>query len=178
MFSFYERELSQVCAVEVQQIEGVVNHLPTAREFGPVLELLERRVALRLYLPKEWTDDRPRCYQAGIPDTVSFATKPVLAQKMIERAVAAGVPFGWLTGDEAYGQDTKLRMWLELNDIAHVMAVPCNTMLVSTRLLKERVDRLIAEIDRPTGPCGVPILNQGAVRWHFVSHHDRRAPST
>jgi SRSO17 transposase len=100
-----------------------------------------------LYLPKEWTDDRQRCRQAGIPDTVAFATKPVLAQEMIGRAVAAGVPFGWLTGDEAYGQDTKLRMWLELNDIAHVLAVPCNTMVVSQRLLKERVDRLVAETD-------------------------------
>nr|WP_319940727.1 transposase [Xenorhabdus sp. psl] len=29
-----------------------------------------------LYLPKFWTDDRPRCEAAGIPDSVSFATKP------------------------------------------------------------------------------------------------------
>ena len=100
-----------------------------------------------LYLPKEWTADRQRCRRAGIPDTVRFATKPVLAQEMVERAVEAGVPFGWLTGDEAYGQDTKLRMWLEANDIAHVLAVPCNAMVVSMRLLKERVDRLIAEVD-------------------------------
>ena len=132
-----------------------------------------------LYLPKEWTDDRPRCYQAGIPDTVSFATKPVLAQKMIERAVAAGVPFGWLTGDEAYGQDTKLRMWLELNDIAHVMAVPCNTMLVSTRLLKERVDRLIGEID-PAGwrrlSCGEGAHGQRVYDWAVVPIRPLRRP--
>nr|BFE57528.1 hypothetical protein GCM10020063_020540 [Dactylosporangium thailandense] len=100
-----------------------------------------------LYLPKEWTDDRQRCRDAGVPDVVRFATKPLLAQEMVERALEAQVPFGWLTGDEAYGQDTKLRMWLELNDIAHVLAVPCNAMVVSQRLLKERVDRLVAAVE-------------------------------
>lgn len=29
-----------------------------------------------LYLPWEWTDDRARCRQAGIPDEVPFRTKP------------------------------------------------------------------------------------------------------
>src|SRR5207253_9078972 len=40
-----------------------------------------------LYLPKSWTDDRNRCAAAGIPATVTFATKPQLAKRMIERAV-------------------------------------------------------------------------------------------
>jgi SRSO17 transposase len=43
-----------------------------------------------LYLPKEWTDDRVRCSEASIRDEVKFATKQVLAQRMIERAVTAG----------------------------------------------------------------------------------------
>jgi hypothetical protein len=38
-----------------------------------------------LYLPKSWTDDRDRCAAAGIPATVTFATKPQLARRMIER---------------------------------------------------------------------------------------------
>ena len=46
-----------------------------------------------LYLPESWTGDRPRCREAGIGDDVEFATKPELARQMIERAVAAGVPF-------------------------------------------------------------------------------------
>src|SRR5690349_1123898 len=40
-----------------------------------------------LYLPKEWVDDRARCREAGIGDEVGFATKQVLAQRMIERAL-------------------------------------------------------------------------------------------
>ena len=45
-----------------------------------------------LYLPKEWTNDRARCRQAGIPEDRRFATKPQLAQQMLARAFAAGVP--------------------------------------------------------------------------------------
>lgn len=63
-----------------------------------------------LYLPKEWVTDRERCRAAGISDEVEFATKQVLAQRMIERALDAHVPFGWVTADEAYGQDTKFRL--------------------------------------------------------------------
>ena len=53
-----------------------------------------------LYLPQKWTADRDRCRAAGIGDEVEFATKPELAAKMIGRAVAAGVPFSWVAGDE------------------------------------------------------------------------------
>lgn len=97
-----------------------------------------------LYLPKEWIFDRERCRQAGIPDDVKMATKTVLAQRMITRAAEAGVPFGWVTGDEAYGVDTKLRVWLESQDIAHVLAVAKNSMVVTMQLTKARVDRVIA----------------------------------
>jgi SRSO17 transposase len=78
-----------------------------------------------LYLPKSWTDDRVRCRVAGVPDEVTFKTKPQLGQAMVGRALAAGVPFGWVTGDTVYGGDRRLRMWLEQHAIRHVMAVKC-----------------------------------------------------
>ena len=53
-----------------------------------------------LYLPKEWTDDRERCTAAAVPEAIEFATKPRLAQRMIERALTAGVPVSWVLGDE------------------------------------------------------------------------------
>jgi SRSO17 transposase len=43
-----------------------------------------------LYLPESWTDDRPRCRQAGIPDNVEFHTKPQLARGMLARAWMPG----------------------------------------------------------------------------------------
>jgi SRSO17 transposase len=66
-----------------------------------------------LYLPKAWTEDRARCAEAGIPDEVQFATKPELAIRMLTRALDAGVPAGWVAGDEVYGQHYRLRAALE-----------------------------------------------------------------
>ena len=66
-----------------------------------------------LYLPKAWTDDRERCAHAGVPAEQLFATKPQLAQQMLQRAFDAGVPAAWVTGDSVYGDDRRLRVWLE-----------------------------------------------------------------
>jgi SRSO17 transposase len=71
-----------------------------------------------LYLPAAWTQDRERCRQAGIPEDRGFATKPQLA-----RAFAAGVPATWVTGDCVYGDDRRLRLWLEARPQAYVLAV-------------------------------------------------------
>ncbi len=76
-----------------------------------------------LYLPKEWTQDRPRCDQAGIPSTRTLQTKPALAKQMLERAFAAQVPIRWITGDSIYGDDRRLRIWLEEQEQAYVLAV-------------------------------------------------------
>jgi SRSO17 transposase len=84
-----------------------------------------------LYLPKNWTDDRERCQAAGIDDNVNFATKPDLGLRMLKRAVDAGVPFSWVTGDEVYGQTGRLRLWLEENDIPHVLVVPKSQMVIT-----------------------------------------------
>jgi SRSO17 transposase len=56
-----------------------------------------------LYLPKEWSDDRKRLKAAHVPEDVSFATKPQMARKMIARAIAAKVPFGFVATDTVYG---------------------------------------------------------------------------
>ena len=76
-----------------------------------------------LYLPEEWTTDRVRCREAGIPDEVGFATKGELAQQMLARAFAAGVPADWVVGDTVYGYD-ELRLFLEEREKNYVVAVP------------------------------------------------------
>ncbi len=76
-----------------------------------------------LYLPEEWTQDRVRCREAGIPDEVEFATKGELAKRMLARAFAAGVPAEWVVGDTVYGYD-ELRLWLEQQQKNYVLAVP------------------------------------------------------
>lgn len=46
-----------------------------------------------LYLPKAWTDDPARMAAAHVPEETGFATKPVLATRMIGRALTAAGPF-------------------------------------------------------------------------------------
>ena len=75
------------------------------------------------YLPQEWTDDRHRCRQAGIPEDRPLATKPQLARPMLQRVLTTGVPAKWVTGDSVYGDDRRLRLWLEAQPQAYVLAV-------------------------------------------------------
>ena len=76
-----------------------------------------------LYLPEVWASDPERRAAAGIPPTVPFATKGVLAQVMLARAFVAGVPARWVVGDTVYGTD-ELRGWLEDQGQAYALAVP------------------------------------------------------
>jgi SRSO17 transposase len=79
-----------------------------------------------LYLPEEWIKDGERCRAAGIPEGTVFQTKPQLGREMIRRALEAGFNPEWITADEAYGHDGKLRLWLEELRQPYVLAVPSN----------------------------------------------------
>ena len=85
-----------------------------------------------LYLPKAWTEDRDRCAEAGIGPEVEFATKPELALAMLTRALDAGVPAGWVAGDEVYGQHSGLRLALEERGMPYVLAVPVKQHTIAT----------------------------------------------
>jgi SRSO17 transposase len=77
-----------------------------------------------LYVPRGWIADPDRCRAAGIPQEVGFATKPALAKSMLCRALDAGVPAAWVTGDEVYGADPELRSELETRGVGYVLAWP------------------------------------------------------
>jgi SRSO17 transposase len=76
-----------------------------------------------LYLPQEWTDEPARCRAAGIPEDVTFATKPELARRMVEQALEAGARPAWVVADAVYGADSKLRFFLEQREQPYVLAV-------------------------------------------------------
>jgi SRSO17 transposase len=109
-----------------RQYSGTAGRIENC-QVGVFLAYASRRgralVDRELYLPKEWAADHARRGEAHVPEGVSFATKPMLAQHMLERAVDAGVPARWVTGDEVYGGDARLRAWLEEHDLAYVLAV-------------------------------------------------------
>ncbi|MFY1621327.1 IS701 family transposase [Micromonospora sp. WMMD736] len=99
-----------------------------------------------LYLPKSWTEDPQRCMDAGIPTGKrSFATKPMLAVELIDRAVAADVPAGWVAGDEVYGAHPQLRAAVRAHGLGYVLAIAANRR-VPTHAGPIRVDKLPALI--------------------------------
>jgi len=94
-----------------------------------------------LYLPRSWTGDQERLAAAKVPQGTPFAAKPQLLQAMIERAIAAGIPFGWVTADEAYGDNGPLRACLEERQLAYVLAVS-RDHVISTAAGRRRADVL------------------------------------
>ena len=103
-----------------------------------------------LYLPQVWAGDAERRREAGVPEDAGFQTKPRLAQRTLERALESGVPFGWVAGDEVYGNDRNLRLWLEREGIAHVLAIKSNEKLwawTDKGPGQVRADRLASQVE-------------------------------
>ena len=118
-----------------------------------------------LYLPQSWIRDKQRCAAAGIPEGTMFATKPALALRVITRALDAGTPAAWVTGDEVYGGDPGLRASLETQQLGYVLAV-AKSHTVGTGAGPVRVDALA----RKLGPRSWQRLSAGkgakGHRWY------------
>jgi SRSO17 transposase len=121
-----------------------------------------------LYVPESWTGDRGRCEEAGIGADVKFATKPQLARTMIGRVRKLGLPFAWFTADEAYGDNGKLRDWLEESKISYVVAVSCDHRVPVGAGKTIRADRLAAKVPArgwQTMSCGPGSKGERLYDW-------------
>lgn len=78
-----------------------------------------------LYIPQDWFEDKLRCKEAGIPDSVQFKKKPELAQEMLQRAFDNQIKPAWVLGDEVYSS-YKLRVFLESYLQPYVLTVASN----------------------------------------------------
>ena len=83
-------------------------------------------VDVRLYLPQEWTRDRPRCKQAGVPRTVRFRTRHELALEMLDQRGPL-LPHAWISGDDEMGRCSWFREELRTRNECYLLAVPSNT---------------------------------------------------
>jgi SRSO17 transposase len=132
-----------------------------------------------LYLPRSWTDDPERLQAAGVPSEIGFATKPALAQAMICRALDAGVPAGWVAGDEVYGANPRLRAELEARQIGYVLAVACDHR-VRVGGTTQRADALLRGVPARAWQqvsCGKGAKGHRLYDWAFVRlDHDGSAP--
>ncbi len=98
-----------------------------------------------LYLPREWTVDRDRRTEAGVPRAIRFATKIALAQRMLARAFTAGVPARWVVADSGYGRSHRFRQWLERRGRSYAVMVP-KTNALHYCGGRERVEQLGARL--------------------------------
>jgi SRSO17 transposase len=127
-----------------------------------------------IYLPRAWTDDPDRCAAAGIPADTTFATKPALATRMITRALDAGVPAGWVAGDEVYGNDPSLRTELEDRGVGYVLAIGCDRR-IATATGTYRADTLAAMLPRRAWQrlsAGMGAKGHRYYDWAWVDIHN------
>jgi SRSO17 transposase len=118
----------------------------------------------RLYLPEEWCQDWERRREARVPDEVVFRTKSQLAIEMLEHAWARGVPMAWVTGDEIYGDDTRLRDQIAEARKKYVLAVSANTPV-----WRERQPVVVPVKGQRGRPRKRARLAHGAAAWEPVS---------
>ena len=86
-------------------------------------DLASLPVALRLYLPEPWANDKTRRSKAGIPDGIEFQTKPRIALDQVRQAIADDVPKGVALADAGYGNDTAFRSGLTDLGLEYVVGV-------------------------------------------------------
>jgi SRSO17 transposase len=80
-------------------------------------------LGFRLYVPEDWCADPARRREAKIPASVEFATKPTLGGELAARAAGWKIRRAPVLGDQAYGNDTKLRTRLHGDGIDYVLAI-------------------------------------------------------
>jgi SRSO17 transposase len=82
-------------------------------------------IALRLFLPEEWTRDPQRCRRAGVPEERRlYRTKGEIALEEIDRALAAGVHFGCVLADAGYGISAAFRHALSERGLFWAVGIP------------------------------------------------------
>lgn len=170
-----------------RQYSGTLGRVDNC-QIGTFLAYANRRgdrvlIDRELYLPKDsWAVDFERRREAGIPDEVVFQTRPQQVQAMIDRAVAAGVPFSWFVADEEFGQNRVLRRHLEAEGIAYCMAVPKSTDVNTAGITTNpgtptRLDNLAARLrprDFSRRACGIGAKGYRTYDWAVIAGRDGR----
>jgi SRSO17 transposase len=80
-------------------------------------------LGFRLYLPEDWCQDPERRRETKIPAELEFQTKPALGGDLVARAAGWKIRRAPVLGDQAYGNDTKLRTRLHAAGIDYVLSV-------------------------------------------------------
>ncbi len=121
---------------------GQVNNCQVGVFLSYVTALGHALIDRELYLPEDWCHDLPRRQAAHIPQTVTFQTKPELAQLMVHRAQSAGLPIRWVVTDTVYGHCPDLRLFLEEQGFSYALAVPSTEVVC----VQTQADYLLSDV--------------------------------
>lgn len=106
---------------------GKVDNGQVAVYMGYASRVEHTLVDTRLYLPKEWTKDKQRCAEAGVPkEQMRFRTRHELALEMLDEH-GQKLPHAWVAGDDEMGRSTRFRRDLASRQEQYLLAVPSNT---------------------------------------------------
>jgi SRSO17 transposase len=153
-------------------VTGQVENCQVSVHAGYVSSRGQALVDAELYLPKAFALDPARCAEAGVPAQRAgvVVTKGDLAVEMLHRAVAAGMPFGYVAGDEVYGRSANLRTAVEQAGYGYVLEVGCDFRVSRHPADTVRVDHAAADVPawgwehRSQGP-GAKGLRTHAWTW-------------
>ena len=84
-------------------------------------------VAYRMYLPEAWAKDMDRRNKAGVPEDLTFKTKPRIALEQLKWACDAGLPRGVVLIDAGYGVDSQFRREISALDLQYVAGIKSTT---------------------------------------------------
>jgi SRSO17 transposase len=100
-----------------------------------------------LFLPKSWNEDRERCREARIPDTLHYRSKWQIGLEQLDRARAHHIHLDWMTFDEYYGSKPGFLGGLETRRQRYVGEVPksfrCFTRQPQQQQAGRRADNLV-----------------------------------
>jgi SRSO17 transposase len=154
-------------------ITGQVENCQTVVFLAYVAARAHTLIDFALYLPKQWADDLERRREAGVPDDVTFATKPELAVGLLRRAVHAAVPFAWVVADEVYGRATELRAYIESIARGYVLAIPVNFMVTVCEGAKpctvDQAAKLVPDTAWEERSCGKGCKGHRYYQWALLA---------
>jgi SRSO17 transposase len=127
-----------------------------------------------VYMPRSWADDSLRRRKAGIPEKLTFATKPELAIAQVKRLMAAGVRVLWAAADEVYGRSGEFRAALRALSLAYVVIVPCSQPVTLAKDKVIRADQAIPDAVFERRSCGNGEKGPRYGDWALIATADPR----
>jgi len=107
---------------------GKVDNCQVAVYMAYISRIDQALVNTRLYLPKEWANDRARRKAAGVPKQVRFQTRHQQALEMLEEQGQL-LPHAWIAGDDEMGRNSGFRRDLHQRGERYLLAVPRDTLV-------------------------------------------------